>query len=92
LATFLEEIAEYARIDTAEENIQSFVDSAEAYLLNAGIAKNESSPIYKLAVKMLVTFWYDNRIPSGDTTAQPFGLAGLITQLQYCPIETAAVV
>lgn len=85
--TFLDEIAEYAKIDTDEEDVQGFIDSAEMYLLNAGIATDESDSIYKLAVKMLVTFWHDNRVPSGGTDAQPFGLAGLIAQLKYCNNE-----
>jgi len=89
--TFSEEVAEYAKIDSMEEDVQGFIDSAEMYLTNAGITADETNAIYKLAVKMLVTFWHDNRTPSGSTDAQPFGLAGLISQLKYCVIADETV-
>lgn len=82
---FLDEVAEYARIETTEA--QTFIDAAETYLTNAGVVKDEANSVYALAVKMLVTFWYDNRIPSGTVDAIPFGLSGLIAQLKYCVSE-----
>lgn len=86
---FLEEVAEYAKIDVAEEDIQSYVDAAKAYLTNAGATNDETNALYGLAVKMLVTFWHDNRIPSGNVDALPFGLSGIVTQLKYCyPVVT----
>lgn len=78
------EVAEYAKIDITEENVQSYINAAEAYLTNAGVTKDESDAIYKLAVKMLVTLWHDNRIPSGNVDTLPYGLPGIISQLKYC--------
>lgn len=69
--------------DDAGDIDQSYIDSAEAYLTGAGVTKDETKPLYCLAVKMLVTNWYDNRVPAGTVTGQPYGLDGIITQLKY---------
>ena len=84
---FLEEIAEYAKIDQTEEDVQSYIDASEMYLLNAGVAKDETNAIYKLAVKMLVTHWHDNRNAVAIGTISKsleYSLQSIITQLKYC--------
>lgn len=69
--------------DDAGDIDQSYINSAEAYLTGAGVTTDETKPLYCLAIKMLVTNWYDNRVPAGTATAQPYGLDGIITQLKY---------
>jgi uncharacterized phage protein (predicted DNA packaging) len=68
-----------------DDDIGGYVDAAEAYLTNAGITVAEANPLYAIAVKMMVSYWYDNRVPSASTTddaKQPYGLAGIMLQLQ----------
>lgn len=81
----IEEIKKYLRIDYDGEDaeIQAFVSAAEEYLANAGIMANYESELYKLAVKLLVSNWYSNRIPIGTVTqAMEYSLRRIIIQLQ----------
>ena len=85
----LEEVKQYLRIDGIEEDIeiQSLIDAAEEYLSNSGAVKNQTNPLYKLAVKMLVSNWYENREPIGKAEKLAFSLESLISQLKYCYSE-----
>lgn len=76
-----DDVKEYCSTD---DDLSGYINAAEAYLSNAGIAKAESDALYALAVKMLVLTWYDNRTtgPSDKAATQPFGLSGIILQLQ----------
>ena len=79
---FADDVKEYSR---AEEDVTGFIAAAEAYLVNAGIATAESDPLYALAVKMMVTQWYENRNtnPEGSNgMPRSRGLDGIILQLQ----------
>lgn len=76
---FADDVKSYCH---AEEDVTAFVNAAESYLKNAGIAINESDALYGLAVKMLVSHWYDNREPVGTASKMEYGLAGIIAQLQ----------
>jgi len=67
---------------SSTEEIQSIIDSAVAYLTNAGVTEDETNPLYILAVKMLTVHWNENREPIGSTSKIAFGLEGIITQLQ----------
>lgn len=70
----------------ADDDVSSYIGAAEAYLTNAGVAAAETNPLYALAVKMMVSCWYDNRVPDPADKAvnvpQPYGLQGIILQLQ----------
>lgn len=83
----LQEIKEYMRLDEDYDDllIQTLITSAETYLLNAGVkidyADNE---LYRLAIKMLVLHWYENREVIGDAKKLSFSLDSIITQLIYC--------
>ena len=81
----LEEIKNYMRIDEDYEDslINSLIESANIYLLNAGV-QNFENDLYKLAVKMLVLHWYENREVIGEAKKLAFSLDNIITQLQYC--------
>lgn len=88
----LDELKEYLRIDGDDENalLERLVHAAENYLTNAGIKPNYCSDLYKLAITMLVSHWYENRIieHSGRYTAKiSFGFDTIITQLRYCQAQ-----
>jgi hypothetical protein len=69
-----------------DDDISPYISAAEAYLKNDGVPVAESDPLYAQAVKMLVSFWYDSRTAEpgekGDNVPQPYGLNGIILQLQ----------
>lgn len=84
----LEELKLFLRIDTEEEDtlIQGLQISAEEYLTNAGIKKDYSKELYKLAIKILVSHWFENRSVENigkNTSKIAFGLDTIITQLKY---------
>ena len=81
----LEEIKNYMRIDDdVEDNlINSLIETANLYMINAGV-KNFENDLYKLAIKMLVLHWYENREVIGEAKKLAFSLDNIITQLQYC--------
>ncbi|HEX3018544.1 MAG TPA: head-tail connector protein [Caproicibacter sp.] len=80
---FADDVKTYCNTD---DDLSSYIGAAEASLLTAGVAKAEDNPLYALAVKMMVSCWYDNRVPDPANKAvnvpQPYGLAGIILQLQ----------
>lgn len=89
----VEEMKAYLRVDGEEENtmIDGLLQAAELYLLNAGCTLesiNESANnLAKLAIKLLVSHWYENRDIEkvGKTiTKVSFSLESIITQLKYC--------
>lgn len=77
----------FLRIDESEteedDSVQDLIDSAEKYLLNAGCTLNTGDAVAKIAMKMLVNHWYENREPTGQGNLLAFGLQSLIVQLQY---------
>ena len=82
----LDETKEYLRIDGTDNDLQitAFISAAESYLTNAGVVKDETNLLYCLAVKMLVSHWYDNREAVGSAAKLAYGLASIIEQLKYC--------
>lgn len=84
----LEDLKLFLRIDDYEEDnlIQALQLSAEEYLTNAGIKKDYTKELYKLAIKILVSHWYENR--SVETIGKnvskiAFGLDTILIQLKY---------
>lgn len=83
----LDEVKQYLKIDDTEDDIESYISAAECYLTNAGVAKNEDNKLYCLAVKMLVTHWYDNRgvvVVGSISKSLEYSLRSIINQLKYC--------
>lgn len=85
----LKDIKEFVRVDFEEDDIllQTLIYAAEEYLLNAGIEKDYSKNLYKLAISLLVKHWYDNRdsVVIGSVTKKlEFSLNAILTQLKYC--------
>lgn len=84
----LEDLKLFLRIDDYEEDtlIEGLQLGAEEYLTNAGIKKDYTKELYKLAIKILVSHWYENR--SVETIGKnvskiAFGLDTILIQLKY---------
>lgn len=77
---------EYLRVgpdDVPDEaTIQGLMLAAEGYLLKAGCLLSADDELAKLAEKMLISHWYENREPVGIATKLAYGLNAIITQLQ----------
>lgn len=92
----IEEIKLYLRVDGTEEDefILGLQLAAEEYLGNAGVIKNYAKALYKLAIKILIANWYENR--TIETTGVnfykvSFSLDTIITQLKFTQDETVPV-
>jgi uncharacterized phage protein (predicted DNA packaging) len=84
----LDEIKEYLRIDGAEEDnlIAGLQIAAEEYLNNAGVSKDYTRELYKIAIKLLVSHWYENRsgvVVGSISKALEYSLSSIIIQLQF---------
>ncbi|OOR14196.1 DNA-packaging protein [Bacillus cereus] len=83
----LEEAKKYLRADGDEEDdlITSFVTAAEIYIKNA-TSKNVDlkSELAKLAARILISHWYENREAVGKAEQLAFSLQSILVQLQYC--------
>lgn len=92
----LEELKLYLRVDSEDENslISELQLGAEEYLLNAGVNKDYTKKLYKLAVKLLVNHWYDNRdsvLIGSISKSMEFSLASIITQLKYTQVDVITI-
>lgn len=84
----IEDLKLFLKIDDYEEDnlIQALQLSAEEYLTNAGIKKDYSKELYKLAIKILVSHWYENRSVETigkNITKIAFSLDTILIQLKY---------
>lgn len=80
----LAEIKLFLRIDSDDEDtlLTNLKAAAEAYLLNAGVTQTYPDNLYKLAVQMLITHWYETR-GEGVSKDLEFSLKRIILQLNY---------
>lgn len=84
----IDDLKLFLKIDDYEEDnlIQALQLSAEEYLTNAGIKKDYSKELYKLAIKILVSHWYENRAVEtiGKNVSKiAYGLDTILMQLKY---------
>lgn len=91
----IDELRRYLKASEDEdEDIEGFQLTAEEYLTNAGINKDYGKKLYKLAVKLLVAQWYENRLPQSEKPQikLSFSLENIIMQLQLSSdsVETGA--
>lgn len=87
----IEEVKDYAKVEDQEESsqIESLTIAAKNFLKNAGInitAEMESNELYKLAIKILVTHWNENREVIGKADKLAYSLDSIIGQLKYCEV------
>ncbi|HLR70985.1 MAG TPA: head-tail connector protein [Pseudogracilibacillus sp.] len=80
-------VNEYTRVDEDESVIDTLIFSAIEYLKNAGveIEAHQESFLYKLAIGMLVTQWYEERkqnISTRDAAVMENGVQTIILQLK----------
>ncbi|MEE6704429.1 head-tail connector protein [Limosilactobacillus reuteri] len=80
-------IKDALRIDGNDDDtlIKGYIDTAEEYVANAVIDGPASEPLisnhkYRLAVIILVQFWYSNR--ATDIKQTPYQVRSLIQQLR----------
>lgn len=74
-----------------DTEITALITAAETYLTNAGCTLIDTDELAKLAVKMLVIHWYENREVIGKAEKLAYGLAAIITQLQNMPVAEETV-
>lgn len=80
----LNDIKLYLRVDHDEEDdlLLSLQRASENYLYNAGCIKNYDNDLYRLAIKLLISHWYDNRGLIGSTDLINYSLESIIYQLR----------
>jgi hypothetical protein len=90
----LEEAKRYLRMEIEyteeDQDVEDFAMAAEIYLRKAGCVLSASDESSKLAIKMLINHWHENREPIGSGDRLAFGLTELILQLQYGSYEEGA--
>lgn len=91
----VDEAKEFLRIDSDSEDttIDALVKASKAYLKNAGITEpidteHEQIELYKLAQKLLITHWFENREIVGKADKLAFSLNCILPQLKYCGGDT----
>lgn len=86
----LQEVKRYTRLDDTgdkewdtmvNEEVEILIISAEKFLLSHGVQKDYKNELYKIAIFMLVSIWYDNRGLDEQTREIPFGVTRIIRQL-----------
>lgn len=87
----LQEVKEYIRVDDygneewnrkTNEEIKTFIASAETFLKSHGLKKDYDNELYKIAIFMLVSIWYDNRgLAEQGVRELPFSVTRIIRQL-----------
>lgn len=85
----VDELKLYLRIDGTEEDIliQGLQLAAEEYMTNAGVNKDYTKELYKLAIKLLVSHWYENRSIVGKADKLAFSLDTMILQLKCTQVD-----
>lgn len=89
--TLLEHVKEYLRIDGEQDDsmLVLLLSSAKEYLSNAGVNEQQSD-LYKLAITMLVTQWYEERKQNVDgrsSKVMEMGLQTIILQLKASDVS-----
>ena len=86
----LSEAKSWLRVDydDDDDDIQSLIDSGEAYLYNAtGVSYDNTNPLAKLFCRVLIKEWYEDRGLMVDYKCSDkcrFTLQSILMQLQYC--------
>ena len=87
----LQEVKDFLRIDGVEEDpfLSSLISAAKIYIKNAtGIIADETNDLHKLAINLLVSHSYENRLPVGQGEKLAFSLDSIIFQIKYCFVKS----
>lgn len=89
----LEEIKKYLKVDGNEEDdlLLGLQGAAEEYLINAGVVKDYTKNLFKIAIKLLISHWYENRnavVVGSISKNMEFSLSNIIIQLKYSGGDT----
>ena len=71
--------------DGVEQSIKDLQKTAEEFLTNSGVVKNYKSCLYKQAIKILVSYWFDNENNVNidkSSKVMSWSLEGIIAQLR----------
>lgn len=90
----IDELKTYLRLDEDSEEVGLYLHSALSYLKNAGVKipddlENEKYAQHRLAIYMLATHFYENRLivntntKSGQSVVVPYAFQALLHQLQW---------
>ncbi len=76
-----------------DEDIQRLITAGEQYIKNAVGTVDTTNELYKQALVLLVSEWYDNR--TATTVGQVshslrFSLESILNQLKYCKVESSS--
>lgn len=90
----LEEVKEYVRIDSEEEEdniLKLLIKNAEIYIEDASISiekmTERTKEKAKLLALVLISDWYDNRSYNMKTSEKArYTINSLLTQLQLCEV------
>lgn len=88
----LDELKIFIRADGTDEDllIGSLQIAAEIFITNTGVIKDYANELYRLAVKLLVLHWYENREVVGKADKLAFSLETIIFSIKYnqpAPVE-----
>ena len=87
----LQEVKNFLRIDGVEEDtfLASLISAAKIYIKNAtGVIVEETNDLHKLAINLLVSNSYENRLPLGQGEKLAFSLDSILFQLKYCFVKS----
>jgi len=89
----LEEIKKYLKVDGNDEDdlLLGLQGAAEEYLVNAGVIKDYTKNLFKIAIKLLISHWYENRnavVVGSISKNMEFSLSNIIIQLKYSGGDT----
>lgn len=87
----LQAVKDFLRIDGTAEDISlgSLILASKMYIKNAtGVIVDETNDLHKLAISLLVSHSYENRLPVGQNEKLAFSLDSILTQMKYCFVAT----
>jgi len=83
----LEEVKGYLGADGSEYDsiLTPLISAAQIFIINGTRPDVDvTNELYKLALKLLVNHWYENREPIGKADKLAFSLESIFLQLKYC--------
>lgn len=73
-------VKDYMKVDEEDTLVSSFILVAKTYLTNAGVTIDEENELHKLAIAMIASQRYEDRL-GRSTSNNTFIINSLITQI-----------